>query len=276
MEADELKRTSQMPSVLTARGVCFYRDDQQVLSNVTLDLHPGKITGVLGANGAGKSTLLSAIAGEIPLNKGSLKIDGQPIARMTMQMQSRLRAVLPQKSPLAFNLTVPDVLAMGAYPFPEVTPVELAPWIKAALEDCDVASLQNKRYLELSGGEQQRVQLARVLVQVRACASRAGHAYLLLDEPTAALDPKHQHAVMQKLLSCARKDHIGILIIMHDINLAARWCDRIALMKAGSIVAEGHPNDILNADRLHETYSLSMRGMPHPFHLNRMLVLTDA
>jgi iron complex transport system ATP-binding protein len=130
------------------------------------------------------------------------------------------------------------------------------------------------RYQQLSGGEQQRVQLARVLVQARAIVFYTGHAYMLLDEPTSSLDPGHQQRMMKLLQTFSQREQVGILTIMHDINLAARWCDRVILLKAGKILAEGPPVRAFTDQLLEQAFDIPLQVIAHPKLADRVLVLT--
>ena len=238
-----------------------------------MQLGLGEVVGLLGANGAGKSTLLSALAGEIAPESGTVSIDAQLLESMNALEQAQRRAVLPQKPGLTFDLLVDDVITMGAYPFVEATQAAVQAWVIEAMADADVAHLVGRRYPELSGGEQQRVQFARVLLQSRAIVSRQGHAYLLLDEPTASLDPRHQVHLMEVALKQARARNVGVLVILHDINLAARWCDRILLLAQQQLIAQGAPHEVLTPVNLQAAFGMEMAVLSHPLVPGRLLVL---
>jgi iron complex transport system ATP-binding protein len=231
--------------------------------------------GILGANGAGKSTLLSALAGELPVTRGSIDLDGVAVDAMTPQTLARRRTVLPQSSTLSFDLAVSDVVTMGAYPFPEATPIEVADASKRALALADAAHLQGRRYLHLSGGEQQRVQFARALVQCLVTHPIGAVRYLLLDEPTASLDPRHQQSLMGTAAKLAKEENIGVLAVLHDVNLAARWCDRLLLLAAGTAVACGAPTDVLRPEILQQVYQTPATVLAHPHDSSRPLVIFD-
>lgn len=249
------------------------RGTTRILSNVTLSITPGRIVGLLGANGAGKSTLLAALAGELDPDSGSIELDGKPLQATPLREQARQRAVLPQKPSLSFDLGVQEVVAMGAYPFPEITPTDVTALIAHSLEMAGIAHLAHRRYPDLSGGEQQRVQFARILVQCHAPLTTAKSRYLLLDEPISSLDPKHQIELLRTTAALAHTKGLGVLVIVHDINLAARWCDQLALLSQGTLIANGPPQAVLTRDNLRAVYDIEADILPHPTLQGRLLVL---
>lgn len=244
-----------------------------VLTGVSLTIRPGGVLGLLGANGAGKSSLLAALAGELRPASGRVAIDGVDLIDLPARKQARRRAVLPQTPSLTFDLGVRDVVAMGAYPFPELGPDTVGALIDEALEHAGVPHLATRRYPELSGGEQQRVQFARVLAQCRAAARQGPPPYLLLDEPISSLDPKHQVELLRTVWNLAHEDGLGVLVIVHDINLAARWCDRLVLLAEGTSVAEGEPAAVLTSALLRQVYDIEADVLPHPRLPGKLLVL---
>ena len=255
--------------------VCVRRDDRIVIEEISLTLAPGEVVGVLGANGAGKSTLLSVLAGELPAAGGMVDIDGVPMLQLTPPTLARLRTVLPQSSTLSFDLAVTDVVAMGAYPFPEATFTEVDLTVEQALALADAAHLRGRRYLHLSGGEQQRVQFARALVQCLIAKQPGAVRYLLLDEPTASLDPRHQQALMNTVAQLAKEERVGVLAVLHDVNLAARWCDRLLLLGGGRAVACGTPSEVLQPAILRDVYQTEATVVQHPRDADRPLVIFE-
>ena len=181
---------------LALERVFITRGTRQVLAGVGLQLRAGEVVGLLGANGAGKSSLLGVLAGDLPVQSGTASLDGRALKSVPWREQSRRRAVLTQQPGLQFDLGVADLVAMGAYPFPELTAGAVAALVRQALTCTDMLEQADRRYPDLSGGEQQRVHFARALVQVRAGAQPGVARYLLLDEPTASLDPAHQQRLL--------------------------------------------------------------------------------
>ncbi|MGS1009640.1 heme ABC transporter ATP-binding protein [Achromobacter anxifer] len=259
---------------LCARNLTVNRGGARILTDVSLEIRPGEVVGLLGANGAGKSTLLGALSAELAADAGQLSLGETPLADMPHRQQARRRAVLPQKPGLTFDLSVREVVAMGGYPFPELPPSVVDALVTQALGEADAAHLAGRRYPELSGGEQQRVQFARVLVQCHAARERDEPRYLLLDEPTASLDPKHQGDLLRRSWELAHAGNTGVLVILHDMNLAARWCDRLLLLSGGRGIAQGTPAEVLTPANLYLAYGIDAQVIAHPLQAGRLLVLT--
>lgn len=223
-----------------------------ILTDVHLSLHPGELVALLGPNGAGKSTLVRTLAGELHAPDNSLHFVGKPLNQWSRSAIARHRAVMPQKVDLQFPMTVEEVIALGR---PRENPEQRGRVIDALLERLDIVHLKNRLVPTLSGGEQQRAQLARVLAQVW---DQPDPRLLLLDECTSALDPAHQQVVFGLLKQMASAGY-GLLVAVHDLNLAAQYADRLVLMKEGRIVAEGAPADVLTTASLKAVYGLSAR-----------------
>lgn len=249
------------------------RDQSAVLSDVDLSIVPGELVGLLGPNGVGKSSLLAAMAGELAWVTGTVQIDGLNLEKLSALEQAQRRAVVTQQSTLNFDLRVKDVLKMGAYPYPQASPEQIDQWLTQALFLVDLLSLQGCLYTALSGGEQQRVQLARALVQCFAIEQYNGVAYLLLDEPLANLDPGHQVQFMHVLEQLVSSTQIGVLIVLHDLNVAARHCHRLVLLNEGCVIASGSPSEVLTPVLLKQAFGLDWTVMAHPKDVNRLLVV---
>ncbi|MNK94223.1 Hemin import ATP-binding protein HmuV [compost metagenome] len=258
--------------MLTARNLQCSRGRRRVLDAIDIDLPAGEVLGVLGANGAGKSTLLGTLAGELTPEPGLL-LNGREMAAWSVASLARCRAVLPQSPGLGFDLPARDVVAMGAYPFPELAPRALATLIDRALEIADVRALAPRAYQSLSGGEQQRVQFARTLVQVLACRAADEYRVLFLDEPTSSLDPRHQLLLLQAVRTLSRTDGLAVLVVLHDVNLAARWCDRLLLLADGRTVALGAPADVLSPAHLATVYGMDATVIDSPVHPGTPMVV---
>ncbi len=258
--------------MLTLHGIHLHRGQQPALAGIDFTLSAGEVVGILGGNGAGKSTLLAVLAGELNPEQGSAQLDGKPLAGFGPQTLARRRALLPQTQGFPFELTVEEIVGMGIYPWPELTPADAATLVRQALSDADASALRHRAYPTLSGGEVLRVQFARMLVQIRG-GDQATPRYLLLDEPTAHLDPKHQHQLLATAQRLSREAQVGVAVVLHDINLAARWCDRLALLKQGRLVAQGTVAEILTRDTLEATFDCPALLLPHPQEPGRVLAL---
>jgi iron complex transport system ATP-binding protein len=245
--------------MLRANHLRVRRGNRTVLANIDIQLHPGQVLGVLGPNGAGKSTLLAALCDELPANEGTVSLDERPLADWPGQDRARRLAVLPQSSSLNFAFSVNEVVGMGRLPHASGR-VRDAEIVAQALSAADALHLAGRSYLALSGGERQRVHLARVLAQLWPGAE--GQT-LLLDEPTSMLDPLHQHTILQAVRDFAGRG-AAVLVILHDLNLAARYCDQLLLLHEGRPHAYGPPDEVLNAEALEAVYGLQVLIQRHP------------
>ena len=243
--------------MLRAEHLRIERGAKVVLSDISLGLQPGEMLGVLGPNGAGKSTLLGALCGE--LKSSQVWLDDKPLERWSAAHRAQRLAVLPQSSTLSFAFKVQDVVAMGRLPH-NTGQQRDAQIIGAALDAADATHLLDRSYLALSGGERQRVHLARVLAQL--WPGERGQS-LLLDEPTSMLDPLHQHTTLQAVRQFANRGG-AVLVILHDLNLAARYCDRLLLLDDGLPMALGPPQTVLVPDTLKAVFGLEVLVQSHP------------
>lgn len=245
--------------MLRVEALHIRRAGKTVLADVTLDLLPGQVLGVLGPNGAGKSTLLSALCGELLPDQGKVWLGAQELKRLSGAQRAQRLAVLPQTSTLDFAFRVEEVVGMGRLPH-QTGRVRDEEIIRAALHAADAGHLSGRSYLALSGGERQRVHLARVLAQL--WPGEAGQT-LLLDEPTSMLDPLHQHTTLQAIRSFADRG-AAVLVILHDLNLAARYCDRILLLAGGRPHALDTPAQVLRPEPLKAVFGLDVLVQLHP------------
>ena len=223
------------------------------VDGMDLDLKPGQLVGIIGPNGAGKSTLIRAMLGLVKRDGGTMLIDGIDSARLDRRDIARRIAYLPQGQTLHWPLAVERLVALGR--MPHLGPLsrlsaEDAAQIDAALTRADVLHLKGRIATELSGGERARVLLARALA--------VGAPALIADEPLAALDPGHQIDVMDLLKGEARSGSL-VVTVLHDLSMAARYCDRLVLMDHGSLVADGPPLDVLTEANLAKVYGISAR-----------------
>ncbi|AJR22607.1 MULTISPECIES: ABC transporter ATP-binding protein [Sphingobium] len=238
---------------IRAQGLSVRLGRHPAVSGVDLELGPGELVGIIGPNGAGKSTLIRAMLGLVKRENGSVLIDGADSARLGRQQIARRIAYLPQGQTLHWPLAVERLVALGR--LPHLGPlsrlsVEDEALIDAALMRADALHLKGRVATELSGGERARVLLARALA--------VGAPALIADEPLAALDPGHQIDVMDLLRAEARAGSL-VVTVLHDLGMAARYCDRLVLMDRGSPVADGAPLDVLTAGNLAKVYGISAR-----------------
>ncbi|HEX2115707.1 MAG TPA: heme ABC transporter ATP-binding protein [Alphaproteobacteria bacterium] len=236
---------------------------RSLLRHAALGVAPRQLVAIIGPNGAGKSTLLRAVAGELRPAEGSVTFDGVPVDRLPRGELARRRAVLPQAVRLAFPMLVEEVVALGRTPHfgtPTMADDQLA--IEAAIARAGVSFLCGRMYDTLSGGEQQRVNLARVLAQIWE-RQPGGPRYLLLDEPTAPLDVAQQHHVLRLVRELADSG-IGICAVLHDLNQAATWADTIVAVRDGRCVAAGSPADVITEATLESIYALPFSVLTSP------------
>lgn len=241
-------------SAAAAIGLGYRVGSAALLHDVDLDVAGGEFLGVIGPNGAGKTTLVQLLSGELDPSSGRVEIGGRDLATMTLTELSLLRAVLPQHHVLQFAFRCLDVVMMGRYPHGG-SEADARAAADRVMTETDTAWLAERLYPTLSGGEQARVSFARVLAQETPL--------LLLDEPTGRLDLRHQELVMGTLRGLADSG-VTIVAVLHDINLAARFVDRIAILDEGQVRAVGTPEEVLRPDVLGAVYGIEVKVVSHP------------
>jgi len=254
-------------SEVIATDVEFRVGDALLVAGVTLRAGPGDLVAIVGPNGAGKSTLLRLLAGERLPTGGTVTIDGEPAAAYHPSELSRLRAFL-QHTTTDIPFTARQVVALGRHPHrhdPDNSSAADTEAIERSMALADVASFGDRIYSSLSGGEQMRVSISRILAQETPL--------LFLDEPTGPLDVSHSERVMSMLRSKAESGAC-VVVVLHDLNTAAAHASGIVVMSRSRIAAQGPPHDVLEADLLAEVYDHPMQVVPHPLG-GGPLVLTD-
>jgi iron complex transport system ATP-binding protein len=250
--------------MLEALDVSVRLRRRTLLRRVSLAVRPGEILALIGQNGAGKSTLLNVLCGDRVPDAGRVLLAGRPLAAWPLPELARRRAVLPQDSRLAFPFAALDVVLMGRYPYhrghPSRNDLRLA---RSVMESLDVAHLQDRLYPTLSGGERARVQLGRALCQLLESDAPEPRT-LLLDEPTASLDLAHQHIALGAVRRFARAAGGAVCAVLHDLNLAAQYADRIAVLAEGRIAACGRPWDVLTETLLGRAFGTPVTVTTHP------------
>nr|WP_182357119.1 heme ABC transporter ATP-binding protein [Tomitella gaofuii] len=250
--------------LLQARGLGVARGERAILADVDVDVTAGEVLALVGPNGAGKSTLLAALSGDLPLSAGSAVIDGKPVRDWSARELSRRRAVLPQQHRVGFGFTVDEIVRMGRAPWARTDrSVDDDAVVAEALDICDVAAFRDRSFVTLSGGEQARVALARVLAQ--ECPT------IMLDEPTAALDLRHQETVMRIAAERAQAG-AAVVVVLHDLGLAAAYADRVIVLAGGRTAADGPPDEVLTEALLSAVYRHPVDVLPHP-HGGRPLIV---
>lgn len=260
--------------MLSLHNASAQRGGNILLNNVSMTVSPGECVVIVGPNGAGKSSALKALSGDLPLQTGLVGLNNANIDQYSPLELAKLRAVLTQSYELAFPFSVTEVVEMASFCYQEqCSKQQLKQYVISAMNAVEVSHLANNCFTTLSGGEQQRVQLARVLAQLSpalepAVMAKQGPAYLLIDEPTSSLDLYHQYHVMSLARKIAERG-AGVAIVVHDLSLAASFADKLYVLKKGEVVASGKANEVLTRDILRQVYnvdanlSLASGQLPH-------------
>ena len=244
--------------MIEARDVSVDIAGKRIVGGVDFDARPGEVAAIVGPNGSGKTTFLKALSGEFAYT-GRIALNGHNLSSMRPAEMAVHRAVLPQATTLSFPFTVREVVKLGLVGGRSgALPGEDARLPERALARVDLDGFAGRFYQELSGGEQQRVQLARVLCQVWAPVLDGKPRYLFLDEPVSSLDIKHQLIIMNIARDFARRGG-GVIAILHDLNLTAMYADRIFVMHRGRLAADGSPQEVLSDDLIEKVFDCRLR-----------------
>lgn len=256
--------------MIDVRGARVVRGGREVLHGVDLHVEAGEVVVLAGPNGAGKSTLLAAATGDVPLAAGEVVMDGRPIVGRDPGELARLRAVVRQGTRVSAAMTVRDVVLLGRTPHGDVDGPVGREAAGRALRAAGVAHLADRPVPNLSGGEAQRVHLARALAQIgaEALAGRPARGALLLDEPVAALDLARRLEALDRLREVARAG-LAVLAVLHDLDLAARAADRLVVLDRGVVVASGAPSAVLTPPLLARVFGVRATVVPAPWDPTR-------
>jgi iron complex transport system ATP-binding protein len=254
--------------MIEARSVSVALGGTTIVSGADFEARAGEVTAIVGPNGSGKTTFLRALSGDVRYS-GSIRIGGEELAGLSPARSAGLRAVLPQQTTLSFPFTVREVVALGCVAGRSgALAGEAVRLPERALARVGLEGFAGRFYQELSGGEQQRVQLARVLCQVWAPVLEGQPRWLFLDEPVSSLDIKHQVAIMRIAQDHARRGG-GVIAVLHDLNLTAMFCDRVHAFANGRVVAAGVPAEVLQDAVVERVFGCALKvgrvppaGMP--------------
>jgi iron complex transport system ATP-binding protein len=248
-------------SILALNGASVLHANSKIIDELSFSVSRGQMVGLLGPNGAGKTTAARALLGLQKLHSGQATIDGSDVTRLSTQERARLVAYLPQTRAMAWPISVRELVALGRFAVRSGLRSNNnadMPAIEAALQSCDLTHLASRSITTLSGGEVARVHLARAL----AAETNA----LVVDEPTNALDPRHSFDVLSRLRQRAREG-AAVLIILHDLAAAARYCDEIILLDRGKCIAQGAPRLALSRQNLAQTYQIEAKWAGADLHI---------
>jgi len=247
-----------------------YQTGLPLFQDIDLQISPAEFIGIIGPNGAGKSTLIKLIGGLLEPGRGNIFLDQKPIQSYSKKNLARMIGYVPQSVDLVFDLIVHEVVKMGRYPYlrgmfheDDGDQAEVA----SALQRMDLQGLQNRPFSALSGGEKQRVIIASVLAQQAKI--------LLLDEPTSSLDLKHQQSIYRILKKLSREERKTIIIVTHDINLAAQFCERLILLDKGAVLADGPPDQVLQFQLIQKVYGVKVYIDVNPFTKSLYIIPFD-
>ena len=250
---------SDFTSSMVAENLTYSVNGRRLIDDVSLSLQSGEMVALIGPNGAGKSTLMRMLTGYLMPQAGQISLQGRQLNDWPAQELARTRAVMRQNNTLAFGFSVREVLTLGRSPHGQQN---LQRALTEVMTQTDCLNLAERDYRHLSGGEQQRVQLARVLIQL--WQPEPSSRWLFLDEPTSALDLYHQQHALRLLRQLTRQAPLAVCCVLHDLNLAALYADRIILLHSGKVVASGTPADVLSEATLSRWYQADLNVCPHP------------
>lgn len=249
--------------MLVAENISYAIAGARLIRDISLTVNPGEVLAIIGPNGAGKSTFLKLLSGEIRPSAGAISLEGEALQKWSKLDYARKRAVMPQSTVIAFPFTVFEVVLLGRSPHIRGIEDERDQAIAlSAMQMTEVKELAMRYYDTLSGGEKQRVQFARALTQIWS-DEHIPTRYLFLDEPVAGMDPAHQHAALKIAREFSRRE-VGVLVVLHDINLAAMYADRIAVFQGGNLYRYGKPDQVLTEPLIKEVFGLDVMLQRHP------------
>jgi len=248
--------------MIELRNVQVLRSKRAILQDITLRIHPGEVSVIIGMNGAGKSSLVRLLSGEWKPDAGTLLWKGKPLSDLKASESATFRATVPQQSDLRFNFTVREVVEMGRFPHRKTCASLNQKRIEQALEDVELLDRAESIATTLSGGEKKRMLLARALVQLSE-ARDVGEGILLLDEPTAHLDLHHQEKLLERMRSYA-SEGLTVIAVLHDLNHAARIADQLILLHQGYLLEAGPVSRAMHPERLSTIFGVQLKKITLP------------
>ncbi len=259
-------------ALLSATDIAVTLHGSTLVEGVDLTLDAGEVLAVIGPNGAGKTSLVRAVTGDLPLHSGTVRFNGRPLTDYDLNSRARQLAMLAQRTELHFPFPVSEVVKLGRIPHASGL-VEDQRIVGEALAAVDMSHLADRLYTWLSGGEKQRVQLARIMAQIWR-AEDAPARLMVLDEPTASLDVAHTRQLLREVRRLA-KEGLGVIMIVHDFNIAARYADRLLVLKDGFAEAMGTPGEVITEVNMRRFFDVETRVMNHPDSGRPMVFIDD-
>ncbi|MFP7657899.1 MULTISPECIES: heme ABC transporter ATP-binding protein [Chryseobacterium] len=255
--------------MIKAHQISYKHKEFHILDGVDVSLEYGEFLAIVGPNGAGKSSLLSVLANEVKSGKQKVLFKNKPVNEWNVVELSRHKAKFSQHNSNDIPLEVKDVVMMGRYPYFDAQPrKEDLEAMNNMMYETDVFHLKDREYNTLSGGEKQRVHLSRVLAQLQ---NDIAHKLLFLDEPLNNLDVKHQYKALEIMKSFTKQANSAV-VVLHDLNLAAQYADKILLMKSGRVSAYGTPQEVFTAENITKAYNFPCTICEHPITNNPMII----
>ena len=244
---------------IKSHGISLLINGEKIISHLDLEIIPGEITALLGPNGAGKSTALKILAGDIQPSYGDVKYNNINLSEISIVERARLRSVMSQSQTVAFDFTTLEIIEMGGiHENNESYSVSYSDALEEIINICDLHSLLFRRFNTLSGGEQKRVNFARILLQLWIPKTDNYSRYLLLDEPFTNLDIFHE-LKMLKIIKSYLSKNVGILIVLHDLNIARKLADNVTLMRDGRTIRQGPTDEVFQEDLLSKTFNTCVK-----------------
>ncbi len=252
---------------ISAESISLNLGGEKILKDISIEIPSGEILSIIGPNGAGKTSLLNVLSGNLNSYKGFVSYNKIPLKNISIQERAYTRAVMSQFQSIAFDYSVKDILEMGwlDYNFEKIKQ-ELVSFQQEIIEECDIQNLVNQKFNTLSGGEQRRVHFARALIQLWRPLNANDQKYLLLDEPFSNLDLVHKVKMMNSIKERANSG-TGVLMILHDLNLAYSFSDKIVILKNGKLVEKGKTKDMLSAKLLARAYETFITIDDNPINI---------
>jgi len=243
----------------TLDHVTVSRNEQVVLHDIDLPLPRERLVGIIGPNGAGKSSLLSVLAGDLKSDQGQVLLDDAPVAGQSPGDLAKRRAIMAQQPGAIFNLSIKQVLDLGLYAFGHWSVPERERLLLSVAKTMGIDGWLSQSLTSRSWGQQQRVHFARALLQAQAAWHEQGKAWLLLDEPTASQDPWHQQSMLAAARALMDWGQVGVVVVVHDLTLAAQWCDELVVIKEGRLLAKGLCRSVLTTDQLRQAFGQDLK-----------------